>query len=273
MAGVEAMTLVSGEAFPRHSHDQFGIGLIDVGGHRSWSAVGQVDAGAGDAIMANPGELHDGASIDGGVRAWRMLYFEPWLAIGEVEDEIGEEVEIVRPAVHDPILAALFSRLFSIATAPIADRLAADEGLMRLLSHALRQHGSRRPLLSGVSPNVGKARRRLDQAPEKPVSLAELAALVGISRLPAAARLCARDRDNSLRLSRAAPGALCATASRRRPIAKRGGGRGGFRRPKPYDQSVHAAVWRFAGALPGRALLRTALRAQHRSRLSDAALR
>ncbi|MGD0764186.1 MAG: AraC family transcriptional regulator [Roseiarcus sp.] len=176
------MTLVSGEAFPRHSHDQFGIGLIDVGGHRSWSAVGQVDAGAGDAIMVNPGELHDGASIDGGVRAWRMLYFEPWLAMGEVEDEIGGEVEIARPAVHDPILAELFSRLFSIVTAPIADRLAADEGLLRLLSHALRQHGSRRPPSSGVSPNVGKARRRLDEAPEKPVSLAELAALVGVSR-------------------------------------------------------------------------------------------
>ncbi len=176
------MTLVSGEDFPRHSHDQFGIGLIDVGGHRSWSAVGQVEAGAGNVIMVNPGELHDGASIDGRVRAWRMLYFEPALVLREVQDDIGREIEIVRPAVYDPILARLFSLLFSTATAPTTDRLPADEGCVRLLSHALRQHGSRRPISSGVSPNVAKARQRLDDAPENPVSLAELAALAGVSR-------------------------------------------------------------------------------------------
>ena len=53
--GIEPMTLVSNHHFPRHSHDQFGIGVIAFGAQRSWSGVGLVSAFAGDVIMANPG--------------------------------------------------------------------------------------------------------------------------------------------------------------------------------------------------------------------------
>ena len=49
------------------------------GAHRSWSGVGHVEAQAGDAIMVNPGEMHDGIPVGGGVREWRMLYFDPSL--------------------------------------------------------------------------------------------------------------------------------------------------------------------------------------------------
>lgn len=54
------MTLVSNHIFPRHSHDQFGVGVIDFGAQHSWSGIGRVDASAGDIIMVNPGEMHDG---------------------------------------------------------------------------------------------------------------------------------------------------------------------------------------------------------------------
>ena len=59
--GIEAMTLASNHHFPRHSHDQFGVGVIAFGAQRSWSGVGHVEASAGDVIMVNPGEMHDGA--------------------------------------------------------------------------------------------------------------------------------------------------------------------------------------------------------------------
>ena len=55
--GVEALSLASDRAYPRHSHDQFGIGVIAFGGHRSWSGRGAVEAGPGDVIMVNPGAL------------------------------------------------------------------------------------------------------------------------------------------------------------------------------------------------------------------------
>jgi len=49
--------------FPRHSHDQFSIGVIAFGAQRPWSAVGQVAASAGDVIMADPRKMHVQAAV------------------------------------------------------------------------------------------------------------------------------------------------------------------------------------------------------------------
>ena len=77
IAGVEATVAETAHSFPRHSHDRFGVGVIFTGGHRSSSGRGVVEARANDAIMVNPGEVHDGSPLDERGRAWRMLYFEP----------------------------------------------------------------------------------------------------------------------------------------------------------------------------------------------------
>src|SRR5258707_892992 len=123
--GIEAMTLVSNHHFPRHSHDQFGIGVMAFGAQRSWSGVGLVSASAGDVIMANPGEMHDGVPLHSRARRWRMIYIDPvLLAREEVEEETVGPVEIVHPVARDPLLAGHFARLFACLTAPQSDRLA-----------------------------------------------------------------------------------------------------------------------------------------------------
>jgi AraC-like DNA-binding protein len=180
--GIEARTLVSNHQFPRHSHDQFGIGVIAFGAQRSWSGVGPVQAGAGDVIMSNPGEIHDGLPLDGDVRGWRMLYFDPAVLVREVEEEIVGQVEIVHPVAHDPLLAGHFAQLFGCLTASRSDGLAREENLLRSLMYLLRQHGMARPSSSGPSPSVAKAIQRLESAPETSISLAELALLSGVSR-------------------------------------------------------------------------------------------
>jgi AraC-like DNA-binding protein len=176
------MTLASNHHFPRHSHDQFGIGVIAFGAQRSWSGVGHVEASAGDVIMVNPGEMHDGAPLHGDVRGWRMVYLDPTVVAGEVEDEIVGLVEIVRPVARDPLLARHFARLFACLTALRADCLAREENLLRSLLYILRQHGTARPSSGGPSPSVARALQRLNSAPDTSVSLAELAALSGVSR-------------------------------------------------------------------------------------------
>jgi AraC-like DNA-binding protein len=180
--GVEAMTLVSNHHFPRHTHDQFGIGVIAFGAHRSWSGIGAVEASPGDVIMVNPGEMHDGVPLQGTARGWRMIYFDPGLVRRELEGEIMGEIEIVRPVARDPLLARNFARLFACLTDLEADRLATDENLLRSLICLLQRHGTARPSGQGPSPCVAKAIKRLDSAPESSVSLAELAALSGVSR-------------------------------------------------------------------------------------------
>jgi len=180
--GIEAMTLVSNHHFPRHSHDQLGIGVIAFGAQRSWSGVGAVNASAGDVIMVNPGEVHDGAPLDGNPRGWRMIYIDPALVVREVEEEIAGQVEIVHPVARDRLLAAHFARLFACLIASQSARLAAEENLLRSLVYVFGQHGMARPSSSGPSPCVARAVQRLDSAPDTSVSLAELAALSGASR-------------------------------------------------------------------------------------------
>ena len=182
VAGIEAMTLVSNHHFPRHSHDQFGIGVIAFGAQRSWSGVGSVSASPGDVIMSNPGEMHDGAPLDGKARGWRMLYLDPALMASEAEQELVGPVEIVRPVARDPLLARRFAGLFARLTAVQPDRLAVEENLLRSLMCLLRRHGMARPLSTRRSPCVAKAIQLLDSSPDAQVSLAELAVLSGVSR-------------------------------------------------------------------------------------------
>lgn len=180
--GIEAMTFVSNHHFPRHSHDQFGIGVIAFGTQSSWSGVGRVEASAGDVITLNPGEMHDGAPLDGNARGWRIIYLDPALVAREVEQEIVGQVEIVRPVVPDRLLAGHFARLFACLTASQSKPPAMDENLLRCLIYLFRKHGTARRFSNGPSPCVAKALRRLDSAPEASVSLGELAAMSGVSR-------------------------------------------------------------------------------------------
>ena len=181
LRGVEAMTLVSNHHFPRHSHEQFGIGVIAFGAQRSWSGVGQVSAATGDVIMVNPGEMHDGSPLDGDARGWRMVYLEPALMASEIRDEFRGPIEIVRPVVRDPLLARHFAKLFACLTTMTPEKLAWEETLLGSLIYLLRRHGMARPASIGAAPCVAKAIERLNSAPAAQVSLCELAALSGVS--------------------------------------------------------------------------------------------
>lgn len=44
LKGFDAMSAITSRSYPRHTHDQYGIGVIDRGGHASLSGRGQVEA-------------------------------------------------------------------------------------------------------------------------------------------------------------------------------------------------------------------------------------
>ena len=182
LAGVAAMTLFSDHSFPRHSHDQYGIGIMTSGRQRSWSVVGQVESAAGDVIMLNPGELHDGRPAGRSARGWKILYFDPAVIARELANEIANGEFLIQPVARDPRLARQVLRLFAQFERPVADQLALEESLVACLMHVTHKHRVGRPKTTCASPSVVTAIRRLDAAPEAPTSLAELAALSGVSR-------------------------------------------------------------------------------------------
>jgi AraC-like DNA-binding protein len=178
--GIHAMELASNHSFPRHTHDEYGIGVVLSGAQRSWSGVGQVESLPGDVITVNPGELHDGIPINGAIRHWRIIYFDPQV-LKQSMSETTRQIEFVSPSLRDSSLSRRVNLLFS-KLAGGAERLSVDETLTEVLKRLVSAdfpafNESRR-----FTPPVAKARARIEEDPSSQTTLAELAALSGVSR-------------------------------------------------------------------------------------------
>ncbi len=191
--GVEATAADTVHSFARHSHDQFGVGLVTRGAQRSASGRGLVEAAAGDAITVNPGEVHDGSPLGGVARAWHMLYVEPALmrtVARDLEAARADGFELERPVLRDARFVMLFEAAFAAAVAhrDRFDALARDEALFRFLADVVHRHTTARaksrfaPMRTAASLPVLRARARIDDDPAASPTLASLAAEAGLSR-------------------------------------------------------------------------------------------
>jgi AraC-like DNA-binding protein len=179
IAGIDAMELTSNHSFPRHSHDQYGVGVLLSGAQRSWSGIGPVESFPGDVITVNPGEMHDGIPVDRCVRRWRILYFDQTYLAREMMREMTREVEFISPSLRNPSLQALVQSLFNHV---MGDPLAAEESLVRAIAQLLSP--DRRPRASSkrLTPAIAKVRARIDADPAGRMTLSDLAALAEVGR-------------------------------------------------------------------------------------------
>lgn len=182
LTGVEVFRLTSVRSFPRHSHDQFGIGLIESGSHRSWSDFGSVDGNAGDVIMVNPGEMHDGEPLNGQCRSWRMVYLDPRVVYQLFDGERDVTPAALLPRVADQHQAHCFSALFQALTEMPISPEAQEECLLRTVVNAFELHSTHRTSQPLVAPSIIKAKRQMDAAPELSHPLHELAKSANTSR-------------------------------------------------------------------------------------------
>ncbi len=195
VAGVDAVEAETRHAFPRHTHEQFGIGVIHRGAQKSLSGRGMVEAGPGDAITVNPGEVHDGAPIGDAGRSWRMLYFDPPL-IADAARDISQgrtgTFEFTRPVIEETRIATGFGALFSAVTAgwKSADEptpagaeasVAREETMLMLLAEVMRDGNGFAPDRSVPAP-ISAARSLIDDDPAAAITLADLARESGLSR-------------------------------------------------------------------------------------------
>ena len=187
LSGVDAIALSSARTFPRHAHDQYGIGVMRAGGHKSWSCVGTVEAGPGDVIAVSPSEIHDGEPMSspiGNARAWNMLYIDP----DRIETFVGPEAaqREFGFAVQDAPLIAR-ATLATIDALRAGETKAAEQCLTLLFADLLT------PVEGAVgdqtpSPATLLVLERIHDTPETPPSLDEVAALMGLGRTGALRR-------------------------------------------------------------------------------------
>ena len=181
--GIDAVAADSAMTFCRHTHDQFGIGVILRGAQQSASGRGPVEAEAGDVITVNPGEVHDGRPLGEGGRAWRMVYLDPqivWAAGLDLTGGRDRQIELTKPVARDERLAGAAKALFAAATAvPMKDSpLMVEERLFSLLMHLAEE----RPVQTLTDARLRCALQRLEEDPAGPVTLQDLADLAGRSR-------------------------------------------------------------------------------------------
>lgn len=63
-----------------------------------------MEAGRGNLITCNPGEVHDGVPI-GGTRAWKMLYLPPTIVatiVADIRDGASADFEFTDPVIDRP---------------------------------------------------------------------------------------------------------------------------------------------------------------------------
>lgn len=187
LAGIAPMSASTARAFPRHTHDEYGIGVVDAGGHASWSGRGQVEAGPGYFISVNPGEVHDGRAIGGRPRAWRIMYFDP-AALADLRADILEgapgSFTFDAPVFADHGLHRLFDAAFGHATGRVEQgaTMTCETAVLRLLAR-LAMHSTARPMRDeGPTGCIRRARQRIDADPAAPLTLIELAKEVQLSR-------------------------------------------------------------------------------------------
>jgi AraC-like DNA-binding protein len=187
LTGIDAMAATSSRSYPRHTHDQYGIGVIDRGGHASLSGRGQVEAGKGSLIFVNPGEVHDGRALGGRPRSWRILYFEPQTMMA-ARDDVHEGATafpcFAAPVfTYDPLRRALDAAFKSVVgDAGGCQEMIAETAVLRLVS-LLSVHLTSKALRNIHSTvSIRRARDRIDADPAAPLTLASLAAESGSSR-------------------------------------------------------------------------------------------
>lgn len=183
--GITAIAADSSHIFGRHTHDQFGIGVIIRGAQKSLSGRGIVEAAAGDIITVNPNEVHDGTPIGDHGRAWYMLYFDTDILAEPMKEIRGGNTrisELKKPVLHDTAATKHFRSLFKSVTNPsdICSEFETQENLHLLLARLVTSHNSADK--HSAPSAIELARERIDDDPCSPLSLGELSALGNVSQ-------------------------------------------------------------------------------------------
>ncbi len=180
LPGVEVMSIVSDRSFPRHTHDEFGLGYIVDGGQRSWSGRGLVEAEAGDIVTVNPGEIHDGIGRKDRPRHWRMLYLSPE-AIERSVEKPAAQLEL-----HDPVLRdrETLTTIASAINALVGDDPDPDhiEEQLLLALRSMMNPSSALPPAQTCSFSVRRVVERIEAESAMPLNLSDYAATAQMSR-------------------------------------------------------------------------------------------
>jgi AraC-like DNA-binding protein len=174
----------AGEAYDKHRHDTYAIGVTDVGVQVFDYRGAEHASTPGEVVVLYPDEVHDGRAGAAGGFGYRIVYVEPALlseAVGALRGAPGP-LPFVREAVSsNAILARAVDHAFH---APL-ESLAIDSLVVDLARGLLagEQAGAEPAVSRHVDARaVERARRFLDAERTRVVHSRELEAITGLTR-------------------------------------------------------------------------------------------
>jgi AraC-like DNA-binding protein len=179
----------SSHIFPNHAHDGiYAIGLMEKGG--SWClGPGREEAfvAAGQLALINPGQVHSGVPASGCRMTYRMIYvtLNRFIDLAvDVCERAGTIPEFQRMVIPDPRFFVILNDLCRLMDKP-GRRLQKQSVALEAFAPLLSTYGG----VTIPSGRTGRQRRAIRRAKEflsenleAKLSLAEVAAAVGLSR-------------------------------------------------------------------------------------------
>ena len=179
----------SDHAFERHSHDCYAIGTTTHGVQRFRCKGRQYDSQAGDFVLFNPDEDHDGRRGTPDGFRYSIWYVPTDFIASSVAAESGlaRSRYFARPHVADPQMAGKFRRLSDNLTETGCESLRAESLVRAFLDTMLRRHGETPQLAAAKSRDVSgavlaniKDYIRTHYADD--ITVSDLAVVAGVSR-------------------------------------------------------------------------------------------
>lgn len=183
--GVELFSAwFAGEAYQRHRHDTYAIGVTD-SGVQVFNYRGSVHASTpGQVVVLYPDEVHDGRAGTGEGFGYRIVYVEPFLLTEALATLRGRPSPL--PFVSEPVsINAMLSRAVDRAFRAPRESLAVDSLIVDLAQGLMAgEQGGAGPVISR-RVDVGaveRARQFLDAEKTRVVHSRELEAVTGLTR-------------------------------------------------------------------------------------------
>ncbi len=172
--------------FARHAHDYYVIGVIEAGVQSFAYRGAQQITPMGDVFVIHPGEAHTGEAVSPGGYTYRTLYPTAPLLQRACSDIAGCEQGVPffpAPVIHDGEVARCLHDLHLALTTGVTP-LERETRFLQACALLITRYAEIRPLERAAGQERGavqKVRCYLDEHFAEPVSLAELARLVGLS--------------------------------------------------------------------------------------------
>jgi AraC-like DNA-binding protein len=143
-------------AFERHSHDCFAIATTTFGIQRFRCKGKQYDSLAGDFVLFNPDDDHDGRPGTADGFRYTIWYVPDELVSSSLgaDDGSARGRYFSRPHIADPALAGQFRALSSSLTQTPSESLRAESLMHAFLGTMLGRHGERPAAADASSGNV-----------------------------------------------------------------------------------------------------------------------